>query len=545
MFKPAVILVLIISFLDVALALYILLKNPREKVNRSFTLFSLFGLIWINAVIFQDELVNINGRYYLLQSDYASGLFAACFLFFFCLDVSKTRLLSSRSSRLSILAIPVVLTLLIFADRSVLSGYAIIANTISPQFGNLYPLYVLCLGLALLLAPTALILKYKQSLPEDKAKFIYLFIGFSLSLFIIFVTNVLLNDYLRNTADYELYSRFGSFSTILIIFSSGYAIARHRLLNVKVIAADLVSLGILLFTLIQFLLSRDMAQLAENGIAFLILLVFIVMLVRSVESEVKRKEELQVLTDQLTIANAKLQELDNARAEFMSIASHQIQTPLTAIKGYVSLVLEDPKHELGDESKAMLQKALIGAERIIELIHDFLSFSRIESGKMEYSFSQCHVETICQEIIDTLAIKAKEKNLTLIFEKPKESLPELMIDGPKVREVISNLVDNAIKYTDQGKVTVTLETRNIGGSTSVRITVIDSGIGIPRSELPFLFEKFSRGKDLSRLHAAGTGLGLYVGKSMIEQNGGRIWAESEGEGKGSRFIVEIPIEQDK
>jgi len=126
-------------------------------------------------------------------------------------------------------------------------------------------------------------------------------------------------------------------------------------------------------------------------------------------------------------------------------------------------------------------------------------------------------------------------------------LPEIMIDKVKVREVISNLVDNALKYTPRGGVTLKLENINDHKEIKnfIRITVSDTGIGVPQTELQYLFSKFSRGKDTKRLNAGGVGLGLYVGKSMIEANGGKIWAESDGEGKGSRFIVELPIEQSK
>lgn len=129
-------------------------------------------------------------------------------------------------------------------------------------------------------------------------------------------------------------------------------------------------------------------------------------------------------------------------------------------------------------------------------------------------------------------------------------MPELLIDGSKTRETISNLVDNAIKYTKEGGVTVNLELAEnqqlkTDDKRVVRVIISDTGIGIPKEELAHLFAKFSRGMDIKRLTATGTGLGLFVGRSMIEAQGGKVWAESEGEGKGSRFIVELPVEQSK
>ncbi len=114
----------------------------------------------------------------------------------------------------------------------------------------------------------------------------------------------------------------------------------------------------------------------------------------------------------------------------------------------------------------------------------------------------------------------------------------MVVDGEKLKEVISNLVDNAIKYTPEGGLTLGVSEEN----NHVNITVTDTGIGIPPGEIPYLFAKFSRGKEINRLNTGGTGLGLYVGKSIVEANHGTIRAESEGEGKGSRFVVELPVE---
>jgi signal transduction histidine kinase len=539
MLNPAIILLLIISFVDIVLGVFILLKNPKETANRSFALLSLFIFIWITVSFFEDELGSVGARFWLLKADYASAIFTAFILLLFCIDVSKAEIGVHRVARRVIVGIPALFSMLIFFTGIVIHGYEIVNRIISPVFGWAYLPFVIIVGASLVLGVVTLGWRYGKSAPEDKAKFIYLFIGYSLASFIAFTTDVLLADYLKSSPHYGLYSRLGLFSSVLVILSSGYAIVKHRLLNLKVITADLVSLGILVFSLMQVLLSRDGIELLQNGIMFVILLVFIIILVRSVENEVKQKDE-------LAVANEKLQELDKARAEFMSLSSHQIQTPLTAIKGYVSLILEDPKKELKTDTGDMLKKVLISSERIIQLIHDFLSLSRIESGKMEYTYAKCSTEDICREVIDTLAIKAKERNLYLTYEKPKQPLPDVMIDGPKVREVISNLVDNAIKYTLSGGVSVGLELRSrneSGKGDRIKVTVTDTGIGIPKSELPHLFKKFSRGEDKSRLTAAGTGLGLYVGKVMIENNGGKVWAESDGDGKGSRFVVEIPVKQ--
>ena len=176
---------------------------------------------------------------------------------------------------------------------------------------------------------------------------------------------------------------------------------------------------------------------------------------------------------------------------------------------------------------------------MIDLVEDMLDLSRIESGRMEYEFAKTDMLALCQEIYDSFAIRAKEKGLKLELVLPREKLPEINTDRKKIREVISNLVDNALKYTPKGGVKIKL---NKIEENKIQISITDTGIGIPQEEMPYLFSKFSRGKDISRLNATGTGLGLHVGKKMIEALHGTVRCESPGANQGSSFVVEVERE---
>ena len=345
---------------------------------------------------------------------------------------------------------------------------------------------------------------------------------------------------------YEQFTDLDVPSTIIFVGFTSYAIVHYRWMNIKVIATEILASLISGMALLDVFLAATFAQRIYKSASFVVVAVLSTFMVRSVIHEVRRKEELQGLYDKLAVANDKLRELDTAKTDFLSMASHQLRTPLTAAKGYLSLFLEGDYGEISPKQKDTLNKLYANNDRMAQLIEDLLNITRIESGRMEFNFSKCHIEDICREVVDSLMLKAKGLDLYLNYEPPKEPLPELMIDGPKVREVISNVVDNAVKYTPSGGVTVKVVVRpKVKDEISdyVRVTVTDTGIGIPATELPYLFAKFSRGKDLTRLNTGGTGLGLYVAKNMIENNGGKIWVESDGEGKGSKFIVEIPVEQ--
>ena len=203
------------------------------------------------------------------------------------------------------------------------------------------------------------------------------------------------------------------------------------------------------------------------------------------------------------------------------------------------MLLEGSYGKVPSEVKETLNKVYISNERMIDLVEDMLDLSRIESGRMEYEFAKTDMLALCQEIYDSFAIRAKEKGLKLELVLPQEKLPEVNTDRKKIREVISNLVDNALKYTPKGGVKIKL---NKIEENKIQISITDTGIGIPQEEMPYLFSKFSRGKDISRLNATGTGLGLHVGKKMMEALHGTVRCESPGANQGSTFVVEVGVE---
>lgn len=252
---------------------------------------------------------------------------------------------------------------------------------------------------------------------------------------------------------------------------------------------------------------------------------------------VKLTKEVESATKDLRQANEELKNLDRAKSEFISIASHQLRTPLTVIKGYGSMMLEGTFGKMEPAIQENMKKIYESNERLIALVEDLLNVSRIESGKLQFNYETCQLEEIVASVYEELTSTAKAKNLEFIYNPPAQKLSPVYIDKNKIRQVIINVVDNAIKYTKQGTVTVTLSEAD----GQIKFQSKDTGMGIEPSDLINLFQKFSRGEHVSVLHTEGTGLGLYVGKMMIEAHKGKIWAESEGVDKGAQFYFTIPI----
>ena len=338
------------------------------------------------------------------------------------------------------------------------------------------------------------------------------------------------------------YGQYGLFGLPVFSCFLAYLIVRYRILHAKLIATQVLiaALVVLIGSQLFFLnTGKVFLNFVLISITFFLAVIFGILLIRSVKNEIRRKEELQIVTDKLAAANVELKRLDQSKTEFISIASHQLRTPLTAIKGFVSLLLEGSYGAVPASIADVLDKIYTANDRIVHLVEDLLNISRMESGRLKYEYAEVTVPEFLNELRDTFALVAKKKGLDLTFEVPAGALAPAWIDRQKAFEVVSNLIDNAIKYTSTGSVRVRAE----GVSGFVRISVADTGVGIDPDMMPVLFQKFSRGKESGKMHVSGTGLGLYVGKSMIEAQGGHIGVTSEGRDKGSTFFVELPVKQ--
>src|SRR3989344_2003526 len=250
------------------------------------------------------------------------------------------------------------------------------------------------------------------------------------------------------------------------------------------------------------------------------------------------KENLASVNKEVSIMNSKLKELDKLKDDFVSIASHELRTPMTAIRSYAWMALYKSDIPISEKMKKYLQRTLISTERLINLVNDMLNVSRIESGSIEINPEVFDVQNLVGEVLVEIDAKAKEKNLHLI--NTPGVIPRVYADSNKIHQVLLNLVGNALKFTPaEGKITVSY----FADGVNLDISISDTGVGIDKEDISMLFKKFSR-LDNSYVAASttgGTGLGLFICKSLIEKMGGRIWAQSNGVNKGSVFTFSLPI----
>jgi len=255
------------------------------------------------------------------------------------------------------------------------------------------------------------------------------------------------------------------------------------------------------------------------------------------------KEEIKKATEDLQHANVKLKELDLLKDEFVSVASHELRTPMTAIKSYLWMALAGRGGRINTKLKKYLDRAYLSTDRLIKLVNDMLNVSRIESGRIEFNNQGVDMRKMAEDISEEVGPRSKELGLTVSVQMAKD-IPFVFCDYNKVKEVLMNLIGNSLKFTPKGgKISVGFKVHD----GMVETSVTDNGVGISKEDKYKLFTKFGlieKGHFVTSGQPAGSGLGLYISRHLVELEGGKIWAESE-EGKGSMFTFSLPVATDK
>jgi len=246
-------------------------------------------------------------------------------------------------------------------------------------------------------------------------------------------------------------------------------------------------------------------------------------------------EDVSEAKDKLGQSYSELKKLDSMKDDFVNIGAHELKTPLIPVIGYLSMVIKDPGLSEGNRKK--LEIAFKAARREEKLVKDVLDISKLESGAMKFEMEDVNIQDLVDRSVQEMQSPAKERGIVL-ESKSLQALPKIRGDPQRLEQVITNLIGNAIKFTDKGSVTV--EAKQDG--SVVVVSVKDTGIGIPKEAIPKLFVKFYQVETtLSRNHE-GTGLGLAICRKIIEAHNGRIWVESTL-GQGSTFSFTLPIEK--
>ena len=528
----------LLIFIDIAgvlLGTWVFFSNPKKKQNQLFFLLTVFLLFWINGGYLFTISQNFNQALLLGRVILGEVFLSLIVVYLFLLHFPEERKSSLKFHKLLMVTVTVIFVLVVFSDI-VVQSVELTDWGMNPVYNSKgkYAFYGLIIFLALLILQEVF-KKYFTLSKKEKLRIQYFLVGLSLFVIMNLIFNVILPVW-RNSIQYW---QLGNYSAIFLLAFTAYAIVKQELFGIRVV------LTALLVGLIAILILLDMVFLTQNLLAqlfkALLLVIFAYfgyLLIKSVTKEIEYRERLQK-------AYKDLQKLYKAKSEFISIVSHQLRTPLSAIKGYVSMLSEGTYGELPEKTEKPINNVYRANERLIKLVNDLLNLSRIEAGKIELKFNKNSLEEVINETIDSLIRQAKRKNIYIKFQKPKESLPDIIIDKGKIMEILTNLVDNAIKYTTKGGITIALKANKIEGKKNAVIKIADTGTGMTQQEIYKIFKSFSRGAAGTKLYTEGAGLGLYIAKKFVEMHNGSIKAESKGSGYGSTFTITIPFKRKK
>ena len=529
-FPDAQLIILVAALVAaIFLALLVVRTNFKSATNISFLFLSLSTIGWLAS---SGMFLSRQDPVEILTWARISIFFAAPMSMFFFL-LAQT--LPSEKLRMGRRALSFIIALTLIMMVFNLSPYAftrveVIQQAVSLKTGpGLVPFSVVSTIFSIM-AVYLLIRRGRKATGEAKYQLRLVLIGISIMLALIIAT-VLLPIIIANSVSFipltPLY-------TLVFLGMTAYAIVKHKLFDAKVIATEAFTVILWIAIFARIFGASSLPDRIIDTFFLLFISTFGFLLVRSVRREVKQRERLETLTQELEKANDKLQELDRLKTEFLSFASHQVKAPLAVMKGFTTLILEGNYGPISQEIHEVIFKIKTSCNQMIALVNNILDLRRIEEGKMEYDFKDVVIGDFVAQVVSELKPLADQKKLELSFINSAKDA-RAKIDEQKFHQVIQNFVDNAIKYTPAGWIKVELK---IEGS-EVRIEISDSGMGISTELLPKLFQQFSRDTE-SRKLIQGTGLGLYIAKQIIEAHGGSVEATSAGQGKGSTFLIHLP-----
>ena len=506
-------------------------ENPKSPTRKFFLGFALSTTIWGVFNYLSYHVVPALFAFYILRLTIFAVMWETYFFLEFALAFPKEDSTKNRLSRTLLIITTVVacltLTDLIFKGIGSVSSEGIILTIAN---GPAFPIFgMLSVGFTVF-GVGILLWKTLRSGGGFTDKHYYLIsTGVFMMFVFIIVSNFILPVFFNNT----LFLPYGALFVFPFIALTSYAIVRDRVFNVRIISGELFITILLLLSIIQLVQSRELSELVLRIGILIGLLGVGILLIRSILREVKQREELQKLNKELEEKKIQLEDLSRFKTQLLSLASHQIKSPLAAIKGFVSLILEGAYGETTDTTKETLVRVKQSADELINLVNTLLDLRKVEEGKMDYQFKKTDMVKLTKDIVEGLRPLALEKKLDFSFSSVPNEL-FVSADEEKLKQVIQNITDNAIKYTPTGFVKV--EVRDTGSEAI--ISVLDSGLGISPILLPHIFEEFVRDEKVKK-EIKGTGLGLYIARKIVEAHGGKIWAESEGDGKGSKFFVAL------
>ncbi len=512
--------------------------NRKSTENQLFSIWMAAEGAWALTIAAFFTANNVVSAELWMKMAYVAAIVGIFSFFCFALIFVKRFKFNTILLIVDVLALSAMIVFTLTNDL-IVTGVAGAPYVQNVKLSNLgWALYATYLLIHFLAAHLILYQKYREATGATKTQLKYVFVSILVGgeIFGVLFNLILPSPIFLNWQYIWLGPVASAFIVVPVV---SYAVTRHKLFNIKRIVGEILIFYGIIYVVINAIISTSIGDLIRNMIMAAVISLLGTMLVKNLREEEQRKIKLQQLAADLATANAKLEERDQMRSEFISMASHQLRTPVSVMKGYISLMLDGDFGRIPKKIKDKLSLMFEMNERLVLLVNNMLNASRIEKNRIDFGFGEVKIDEIGKSVIGEMTFKAEQKGLDLKFNKYKGDMPTVISDSEKIREIMMNLIDNSIKYTHEGSVELGFDVDRT--NEHVLVYVKDTGYGMTEEDAKHVFEKFYRAERPDAPKEHGTGLGLYIVTRFIRGMGGDIWISDTAPGKGATFMFTIPF----
>lgn len=503
-------------------------NNRKSVTNKTFLAFSILTVLWSIANYAHYQVTSVALSFWLIRFVIFIGVWHALTFFQLFFVFPKEQVNFPKTYKyvfIPLIAATSILTLtpLVFEKVAEVSSLNRITKI---QNGPAIALFGIVITSCIISSLLTLLIKTLKARGIEKRQFKVILGGTFLTFTLIIIFNFLFPAFLNN-------ANFIPFSALFIfpfVTFTSYAILHHKLFKVKVTATALLVFALTIATFAEVVLTgRDIPLLIFRSSIFTLVLIFGILLIKGVLREVEQRELIEKQEKELEIAN-------DQQTKLIHFITHQVKGFFTKSRNVFASVLEGDYGSFPAESKHILEEGLKSDTKAVDTVQEILNASNIRKGTMTYTMKQLDFKSIIEKEVAKQKEIAEHRGIKLETDF-NEGNYMLEGDEGQLEHVIRNLIDNAIKYTPSGTITVRLSREE----KKIVAIVEDTGGGITPQDMKRLFTEGGRGENSVKVNVESTGYGLYIAKNIIEKHGGTIHAESEGAGKGSKFIVELPV----
>jgi len=559
-------IVISVIFIDLILGIFVVIHNLSSSKNRLFGLVCFLAAVWTFTNLMTDKLVST----YWLERSYSMGalLISAGLIWVYVMTQSKPQKL--KIFLISFFGIIVSAWSLVpgFISQSYTRVTQIYAGTVfssQPGWGlYIFSIFYFSVSITMIIL---LVKAKKHTAGTEKAKqYTFILSGVMISL-----TTTAISSFILPSFSIYLTAGIDSIGFLIFLLLVGYSITRHHLFNIRVFAIELLT-----FTLWTFIFARiflvDNIEEAIIEIGLLVIsMVLGSILIRAVRREIIQKEKLEKLTDEITKANTSLtnlnatlnqkvleqtaevrhaydlekkarrdlEKLNETKDQFILISQHHLRTPVTGIKWELEMILSGQYGKLGAPLKQAITEANTSVGRLTRIVDDFLSITALKIGSNILDIKPANLKPLLDDVVSELRIDIANKHIAVNYSRDEKDWPDLNIDAGKMREVILIVIENAVKYNhDAGSIDI----QTHSADEKFEMAIVNTGAGMVKEDHAQLFNHlFYRGEQARKLNPVGMGVGLSVARAIVRAHHGELTIESEGEGKGARVMIMLPI----